>query len=259
MAISLSNLKKAKAVLPPRVLLYAPPKVGKTTLAAEFPKPVFIQTEDGTSGDLELDTFGVLDSYQQVREALGSLAAEEHDFKTVVIDTIDALEPLIWADVCAMNNWNSIEEPGFGKGYVEAAGRWMDLLKATDYLRRAKGMNIIFLGHSDVSKFDPPGMDSYSRYELRIHKRAAALLMDDVDAILFMNFRTELKSEDAGFGKTKTHATGGGTRWIHSESRPAYEAGNRYCLEPEFPYIKGNIVQQLRDGKMPISMAQNAA
>lgn len=253
MAISLQNLKKSKAESPPRILLYAPPKLGKTTLAAEFPKTIFIQTEDGASGDLELDTFGILDSYQQVREALAALASEEHDFKTAVIDTIDALEPLIWNHVCMVNGWDSIESPGFGKGYVEATSMWADLLRATDYLRKAKGMNIIFLGHSDVHKFDPPGMESYSRYELRVHKRAANLLTDDCDAILFMNFRAEIKSEDMGFGKKKTHATGGGTRWIYSESRPAHEAGNRYSLQPEFPYIKGMIVQTMLDGKMPVS------
>lgn len=253
MSISLASLTKAKAVLPPRVLVYAPPKVGKTTFAAEWPNPVFLQLEDGTSGDLELTTFGLLESYDDFMSGLNALCTEEHDFKTVVVDTIDALEPLIWHKVCSDNNWNSIEEPGFGKGYVEAAGYWAKVLKATDYLRRSKGMNILFLGHSDVSKFDPPGMDAYSRYELRVHKRASALLMDDMDIITFMNFRTEIKSQDQGFGKTRTHAEGGGTRWMYLEHRPAHEAGNRYGLDAEQPRIVGRTVQQWAAAGVPIA------
>jgi hypothetical protein len=244
-----------KVVDPPRILMYAPPKTGKTHFAAEFPNPVFIQTEDGTSGELELNTFGVMETFQEVLEAINALASEEHDFKTAVLDTIDALEPMIWKHVCDKNGWRTIKDPGYGDGYVAAAAEWQSLLKALDYLRRVKRMNIIMLGHSSVSKFDPPGMESYNRYELRVHKRAADLLTDDCDAILFMNNRTEIQSEDVGFGKTRNHASGGGTRWIYSEFRPAHEAGNRYALEPEFPYIKGAIVQTLLNGKMPISGA----
>ena len=56
MALSLSSLVRAKSDKPPRIVIYGVPGIGKTSLAAEFPDPIFIQTEEGT-GNLELTSF----------------------------------------------------------------------------------------------------------------------------------------------------------------------------------------------------------
>ena len=253
LSITLASLTKSKAVLPPRVQFYGPPGVGKTTLAASFPKPVFIQIEDGTPGGLSIDTFGVLETYEQVSEALKALLMEEHDFKTVVLDTVDSFEPLVWDKTNRANGWTSIEEPGFGKGYAAADEFWSKFLRGLDAVRRTKLMNVVLLGHSDVQKFDPPGMESYSRYSLRVHKRGANLIADEMDVLGFINFRTDIKSEDAGFGKTKSHAVGGGQRWLHVEHRPAYEAKNRYGLTPEAPIIKDTLPQTWADAGVPVA------
>ncbi|MFG6500175.1 AAA family ATPase [Sulfitobacter sp. 1A15106] len=252
LAISLSSLKKVRSIDPPRVLVYGPPGTGKTSIAAEFPRPVFIQTEDGTPGDLELDSFGLMEDHNGVMQALGALAQEEHDFKTLVVDTLDSLEPLIQQAVCDENGWASIEDPGFGKGYIAAEEKWMKFLRATDWLRRNKGMNIVFLGHSDVTKFDPPGLESYSRYSLRLNKRAANRVMDDMDIVGFLNFRVEIKSKETGFGKTQTHAEGGGTRWMYVEERPAHSAKNRYGLQPEIP-VQRNMLMKMWGNQVPIA------
>src|SRR6188472_386951 len=97
MAISIKSLHRKTATEPPRILLYGPEKAGKTTLASEFPNPVFLQIEDGT-GSLELDTFGKLTSYADVVDAITALMTEEHSFKTVVLDSVSALQPLVWAE-----------------------------------------------------------------------------------------------------------------------------------------------------------------
>src|SRR5688572_27774326 len=119
MAVSLADLRTMRADKPPLWLIYGPPKIGKTTLASEFEAPVFVQTEEGTPIGAGLMSFGLLESYEAVEEALAALFGE-HDLKTVVIDSLSALEPLIWRAVCERNKWGSIEAPGFGKGYVEA-------------------------------------------------------------------------------------------------------------------------------------------
>ena len=91
MAISFADLKRVKSTEPPRILLYGPEKGGKTTLAAEFPGAVFLQTEEGI-GTLELSTFGKLQSFQDVMDAMASLYQEEHAYKTVVVDSVTALQ-----------------------------------------------------------------------------------------------------------------------------------------------------------------------
>ena len=101
MGISLSDLRTVRADKPPRILVYGPPGIGKTTLAAEFPSPVFLQVEDGTPGDLELVSFGKLDSFGAVMAALEALYVEDHDFQTIVVDSVTELQKLVFAETCA--------------------------------------------------------------------------------------------------------------------------------------------------------------
>lgn len=245
MAISLKDLKSTRADQPPRVLVYGPPGIGKTSLAAEFPAPVFIQVEEGTPGGLEIQSFGHLTSFDQVMEAIGALYTEEHDRQTVVLDSLDKLEPLVWAKVCADNRWTSIEDPGYGKGYVMADAAWAELLDGFSALRRERGMCIVLLAHSDIGRFDDPQNASYSRYDIRLHKRALAKVQDDVDAILFLNQDVTIEKEDAGFNKKTAKGKGGGTRWIHTEGRPSYVAKNRYNMPDRILYQRGGGFQAL--------------
>jgi hypothetical protein len=238
MAIDINSLRKVKADGPPRILIYGPEKMGKTTLASEFPAPVFIQTEDGASGSLELDSFGVLESFPEVLDAMGALATSDHAFQTVVIDSLSELEKLIWREVCTRNNWQSIEQPGFGKGYVETDYVWAEFIEAFNYLRNKRGMTIVLIGHSVTDRFDDPETQSYSRYTIDLHKRAMAIVTREVDAILLVKKDVTIKTEQPG-GKGRARADGGDTRWIYAQGRPAFQAGNRYDMPEKVMFKKG--------------------
>jgi hypothetical protein len=204
--------------------------VGKTTLAAQFPNPVFLQTEDGCPIGLSITTFGLLTSFSTVRTALTALATEKHNFQTVVIDALDALEGQIWRDVCAVQGWTSIESPGYGKGYVVVDGWWLDLLAGLDHLRRERSMLVVLLAHSAIETINDPRAASYTSYQLRLHKRARGLVQDWCDAIGFLAPDLHVREDDAGFGKKRTRADGGSQRWLHFEARPSFVAKNRYGL-----------------------------
>jgi hypothetical protein len=212
------------------MLIYGPEGVGKTTLAAKFPLPVFLQTEDGCPGKLNINTFGTLDSYKLVREALSFLASEPHEYRTIVIDSLDALEPLIWRDVCATQGWSSIESPGYGKGYIVVDSWWLDIHAGLNFLRRELGMMVVLLAHSAIETINDPRAASYTSYQLRLHKRARGLVQDAMDFIGFLAPDLNIQTEDAGFGKKRTRADGGSTRWLHCEGRPSFTAKNRYGL-----------------------------
>src|SRR6185436_7959444 len=148
--MNLADIRKFTAQLAPRILIHGAEGVGKTTIASKFPAPIFVQTEDGCPSGLEINSFGLIDDFETMRSAIGALASEPHQYQTIVIDSLDATEALIWRDACRSQGWSSIESPGYGKGYVIVDSWWNDILKGFEFLRRRLGMNVVLLAHSSI-------------------------------------------------------------------------------------------------------------
>lgn len=231
MAKSLASLRRVKADTPPFEVIYGVHGFGKTTLASEHPDTVFIQTEKGTPGGVELTSFGQIDTFADVLDSMAVLLNEPHDFKNVAIDSGDAMEPMIWRAVCEENKWDSIETPGYGKGYIIVDDKWREFITYARGLTEA-GIGVIFIAHSDITKFNDPVIGEYSRYGIKLHKRAAALVQEAADIVCFCNYRVSIKKEESGFNKT-TRGVGGGTRMLHFEERPGFLAKNRYQMPPD--------------------------
>ena len=234
MAITLASLKSKSTSAPPRIIAYGVAGIGKSTFAAGSDRPTFIITEDGL-GSLSVPHFPLARSFDEVMEALAALYTEPHDFKTVVVDSIDWLEPLIWQRACRDNRWSSIEEPGYGKGYIAALDLWRQYLDGLDALRDHRGMTVIQIGHADIKRFDSPEHEPYDRYVIKLHARASALLQEHADIVLFANYRVSTIKSDVGFNKKVTRALGSGERVLYTAERPAFLAKNRYGLPDMLP------------------------
>ena len=234
MAMTLAQLNRAADTKPPRILVHGVAGVGKTTFAAQANAPVFVQTEDGL-GTLSVPHFPLARTFEEVIEALVALYTEEHELKTVVIDSVDWLEPLIWAKACRENGWASIEDAGYGKGYIPALSLWRQYLDGLNALRDDRGMTVVQIAHTDIKRFDSPEHDPYDRYLIKLHARAAALLQEHSDVVLFANYRISTVKADVGFNKKVNRALGSGERVVHTAERPAFLAKNRYGLPETLP------------------------
>ena len=229
----LGSITKANATFPAqKVLIYGPPGLGKTTMGCTFEAPILLRIEDGAAA-LDVPTFPKLvETTDELSAALTTLYEAEHQFKTLVIDSLDWLEGIIWRATCARLNAASIESLGYGKGYVEADTEWRWMIGWLDALRSMRGMNIVLVAHSEVKRVEPPDCDPYDRYQIKLHKRAWALWQEWVDILLFTNYeRRLLKTKDGGkTGDDKFRAEGTGERVIYADERPAFLAKNRWGL-----------------------------
>lgn len=237
MAIDLSTIKAGKTPKPPRILVHGGEGIGKSTFFSRAPRPLFIQTEDGLD-ELDVAKFpeeGPATSYTQVMDVIAALYQQEHDFKTVVIDSADWLENLTWKHVSEENNKENIEDFGYGKGYIFAADAFRTLLEGLNALRLKKGMVIGLTAHSQVKRFDDPSTEPYDRYLLKMHARTASMLAEWCDVIGFASQRTIVQSEDVGFDKKAKRGITTGERLLWTQERPAFIAKNRYSLPESMP------------------------
>jgi len=234
MAISLESLRRGGHPRPPLLLTYGVAGVGKTLLATSAPRPVVVQTEDGL-GIISASTFGVLRSFDAVMEALGSLYTDQHDFETLVVDSLDWLEPLVWQHTARTHNQPDIESFGYGKGYLAALDTWRSLLDGMNALRDERGMGVILIAHAEIKRFDSPETEPYDRYQPKLHRSASALVQEHVDAVLFANYRVSTLKSDVGFNKKVVRGVSGGDRLLHTCERPAFLAKNRFGLAETLP------------------------
>jgi len=255
MAIDLEKDIQVTTGIPdaPMIVISGQSGVGKTTMAAQADNAVFIQTESG-EGLLKIKTinFGkekVATEYGQVIEAIDALQEQKHDYETLVIDSIDHLEPLMWSHLCKDNNWPSIDRggAGYGVGYSTAANEWRVLLKKLISLRKSKGMSIVLIAHTQTRPIDEPGENQITRWDLKLHAKSSAVITETVDCVFFAKHKIRNTKVDKGFGGSKIIQKDMGERVLVTKGGPHLNAKNRYNLPEEISLSWAAFMQAMGD------------
>jgi AAA domain len=218
----------------PILLVYGAEGRGKTTLASKLPNAVWFLLEQGLPRGVAVASMQSVNSFEGVVNGLRFLANEEHPYKALVVDTLDALEPYVLEHVCAQHNWKSIEQPSYGKGWLMADDTWRRFLNGLNIVRTKRNMTIVLTAHATIERIDDPRAPTYTSYQPKLHKRARASIMDACDIIGFLSEDLRVVTDDGGF-RERTRATAGNGRYLFVEGRPAFAAKNRYGMPEKLP------------------------
>lgn len=215
-------------------LIYGVPGIGKSSLGAKAPSPLLIDLENGLSR-IDCVRTPHITTWKAFEEALVYAASDKaKDFKTIVIDSVDALEAIITQKTLEEDGSGkkSLAEFSFGKGYDLLSSNWSLVLKMLDKLKIKFGKNILFIGHETIHNFQDPASDSYDRYTIHMHKKSASQLVSRCDFVFFSRYETHTKKRE-GAMVDKKRAIGTGRRLLHTQETPSWVAKNRFNLEPE--------------------------
>lgn len=236
--------KRTRIERAPITLAYGEPGVGKTTFASFAPDPLFFCLEAGAN-QLAVQRLRISDdsypggerdpkTYEEVVYALGKLVTlvtttKDVEFKSVVIDTVDALEKLFHAKACETFGKASMGEIGFGKGFDTSVDLARVVMSKLERIRDA-GIHIVLLAHSHIENFSNPEGADFNFWSLKLHKKLASQFTEWSDNVLFMR-REQLALEANG----KVRGVGSEARFMHTQKTPTFVAKNRYDLPAKLP------------------------
>lgn len=218
-----------------KIVVYGPEGIGKSTFAAQFPDPVFIDTE-GSTKDMDVARFPEPSSWTMILEQVSAVIRTPDFCKTLIVDTADWAEMLCITNVCAVNKKGSIEDFGYGKGYVyiqEEFGKLLNLL--TDVVKA--GINVVLTAHAKMRKFEQPDeMGAYDRWEMKLSKGVAPMVKEWADMVLFCNYKTMVVNVDGQGAQKGRNKAQGGRRVMYTAHHSCWDAKNRYGLPDEMPF-----------------------
>jgi hypothetical protein len=271
----LDKLKVLKKDTAPMVLIYGQTKVGKTTLALEFPNPVFIEVDEGENenfDDVQIPGWGLdeVSCYADLIDAVQSLYNDDHEFETLVIDTLTVVERFIHEETCARGNekgepQDTIGRFGYGKGPVFANAVWNEFLDHLHMLRKCRGVTIVLIAHAAIGTAPDPETEDYQRFHISLEKKAQLTIEARMDAILMVREDVVLKNaDDKSVKANKTIRAEKSSKFIYCDRKPTQVSGSRLGIPAKIPYRIGHgyaalapYLEKWKQPAQPVAATQN--
>lgn len=245
------KIELTKPTSPPRIVIYGVDGVGKSTFASECPKPVFIRTERGTE-NLSVPAFPMATCYRDVLAQIQYLQDNELEHRTLVIDSLDWTEKLLWRECCMEHGKNTIADFSFGKGYALADAKWGQLLEKLDALNESRRMMIVGIAHCKLERLQPPDSEGWNSYILDLHggtasqKGSARIVAEWCDILGFADYDNTVREKEGAFGQKRARVTQG-DRTLFLEKSAAFHAKNRYGLPSSLPLDWSELAKALKE------------
>jgi AAA domain len=224
----LSQVTVRKRKRPFLGVLVGPHGVGKSTFAATLPKPIVLATE--RIDQINVAKLPVPQTFKELYDQIDALDKEEHEYESIVLDSVDATDLLVVKRVCQEGKCTSIEQYGGGyqKGYVRGRELWSGLLtKLRDMSER---FNVLLIAGAQVKSFTDPMLSTpYDRWNLKLQEKSAELLRQMSDFIVFVNIQTVIEKDTPKARKGRGIVTD--DRLLYTQPTTGFEAKNRYDLE----------------------------
>lgn len=239
------NITSGKIASAQKIVIYGPEGIGKSSFAAKFPRPIFIDTEGSTKW-MDVQRFDKPTSWTMLNSQVQYVKQNRSICDTLVIDTIDWAEQLCINDICAAYNKKGIEDFGYGNGYVyekEAFGKFLNSLEEVV----EAGVHVVLTAHAQLRKFEQPDeLGAYDRWELKLGKKTSSqispLVKEWADMVLFANYETfAVQTDDQG----KKFKAQGGKRVMYTSHHPCWDAKNRCGLPDKLPFDYAQIAHYI--------------
>ncbi len=226
MATDLKQLQNSRQH-PPIIVLHGQEGTGKSTTANQFPKAFWLNLENSTY-DFAPCMVQVPKTYEEVIDLLTALRDQEHEYRTIIIDTLDKLEIMMGVYVCANNGWDAIGEPAYGKGYEARTNEFQRFWALIKDLNERKNMIVVLIAHSQVVKVEDPILPTYDCHAIQLYKKESAFVKREADLVGYCM----IESYTSNDGK-RNIATTAGEHQIRTHHNPAYDAKTRRASMPD--------------------------
>ena len=208
------NITSGKIESAKKVVIYGPEGIGKSTFAAQFPNPLFIDTE-GSTKYMDVRRMDKPTSWEMLRQELTYVKQNPQVCGTLIIDTIDWAEQLCIDDICSRYQKKGIEDFGYGNGYVYEKEEFGRFLNSLEEIVQA-GVHVVLTAHAQMRKFEQPDeMGAYDRYEMKLGKKTGSQISPLVKEWAEHGAVRELQDVHRADGRQRTEVQGTGRQARH--------------------------------------------